>query len=187
MDDQITPKTKKQTTFLGRLAEAKARLQACIGGLDQAVLCDDLVTGDWTIKDILGHMVSWNQEFRANIAMILRGEHPGYHHEISEEDEFSAWNQYWIALKRDWPFERILAEVEGDYQEVVELIMSLKTGDYRKRGVTPWKQAARVKPAELTKEDTDSVETLVTFHWWHMNHHIGEIEEWRKKWESHQP
>lgn len=187
MDEKINPQTKKQTTFLQRLAKAKARLQACIGGLDQAVLCDQPVTDDWTIKDILGHLVSWNQEFRANIAMILQGEHPGYHHEISEEDEFGAWNQQWVAQKRDWPLERILAEVEQDYQQAVDLIMGLKPEDYPKRGVTPWKQAARLKPAEITQKDTDSVETLVTLHWHHMNHHIGEIEEWREQWESHQP
>jgi hypothetical protein len=35
------------------------------------VLCDQQIVGFWTIKDILGHLVSWNREFRDNIAMIL--------------------------------------------------------------------------------------------------------------------
>jgi hypothetical protein len=33
----------------------------------------------------------------------------------------------------------------------------------------------------LAKEDTDSVETLVTFHWRHMNQHARELEKWRKQ------
>jgi hypothetical protein len=66
----------------------------------------------------------------------------------------------------------------------VKLILKLKAEEYRKRGVTPWKVAAKKKPAVLTKEDTDTVETLVTFHWRHMNEHIGEIEAWRKRREN---
>ena len=106
---------------------------------------------DWTIKDILGHIISWNEEFRANIEMILRGEHPGYHHVIHGGDNFSDWNSRSIAEKRAYPLERILAEVERDYQEALALIERLKVGDYRKRDVTPWMQAAQERQAVLKK------------------------------------
>jgi hypothetical protein len=181
MTRQSDKKTKRQKVFLRRLAEAKARLTISIEGLDEATICREPVVDDWTIKDILGHIVSWNEEFRANIAMILKGEHPGYDHEISEEDNFSRWNRQWIGKKRSYSLEQIIADVERDYQEAVALIEGLKTDEYRKRGVTPWKNAATKKPEELTKEDTDTVETLVTFHWRHMNEHIREIEMWRRK------
>ncbi|MEW5873518.1 MAG: DinB family protein [Chloroflexota bacterium] len=173
--------SKRQIAFLRRLAAAKERLAESIKGLDEFTLCNQPVLGDWTTKDILGHIVSWNEEFRANIEMILQGKHPGYDHAINGKDNFSAWNQQWILQKRSYPLDRILAEVERDYQEAVELIKSLKTGNYRKRGVTPWKEAAETRPTELGKEDTDTVETLVTYHWRHMNQHIGEIEAWRKR------
>ena len=173
--------TKRQMAFLRRLADTRERLQTAIDGLDQASLCSEYVMGDWTIKDILGHMVSWNEEFRANIAMILRDEHPGYEYEISGKDDFNAWNQKLIAQKRNWTLDRILSGLERDYQEALELIMILEASDFKKRGVTPWKDAALKKPETLTKGDTDSVETLVTFHWRHMNQHILDIEKWRQQ------
>ena len=181
MTGQSDKRSKRQEAFLRRLAEAKERLASSIEGLDEAAICQELVTDDWNIKDILGHIVSWNEEFRANIAVILQGEHPGYDHVIRHEDNFSEWNQQWIIKKREYSLDRVMADVARDYQEAMALIERLTPEEYRKRGVTPWKEAAAKKPEELTKEDTDTVEALVTYHWRHMNEHIGEIERWRKK------
>lgn len=184
MTGQSDKKSKRQTAFLRRLTETKERLTVSIKGLDEITLSQEPVVDDWTIKDILGHIVSWNEEFRANIAKILQGDHPGYDHEISGKDNFSAWNQHWIVKKRGYSLDEIMTDLERDYQEAVELIEGLEVEEYRKRGVTPWKDAAVKRPGELTKDDTDTVETLVTFHWRHMNEHIREIEAWKQKRES---
>jgi hypothetical protein len=152
------PKEKnsaKQTVSLQRLAEAKERLEIAIEGLDHDDMCTEHVVGEWTVKDILGHIVSWNQEFRANIEAIRNGKHPGDDHRISEEDDFSRSNQAWYAEKRDWSLDRILIEAENDYTAAVDIIMKLTPKELRLRGVTPWKDAAFSRPRELTKLDTD--------------------------------
>lgn len=77
MANPIDNKTKRQSAFLQRLTDAKERLQASIEGLDETTICTQPVIGEWTIKDILGHIVTWNEEFRANILMILQDELPG--------------------------------------------------------------------------------------------------------------
>jgi uncharacterized damage-inducible protein DinB len=181
MNEHDHPKTARQTAFLRRLTQAKERLLLAIEDLDPAILTTERVVGEWTIKDLLGHIVVWNEEFRVSIEMILAGKHPGYDHQISEEDDFGSWNQQIIERKRNWSIEHILADLERDYQEAVDLILRLQPEDYRKRGVTPWKQAATGNTKTLAKEDTDSVETLVTFHWRHMNQHAHQIEKWRKQ------
>jgi uncharacterized protein (TIGR03083 family) len=172
--------SKRQKIFLERLTQARDSLLAVIEGLDDETLSTEKVMDGWTVKDILGHIVSWNEEFRANIAAILDGQHPGYDHQISGESDFSDSNQAWAAAKKDWPYERVRADIDRDYQEAMELIRSLKPADFRKRGVTPWKPAAVEEPRELTNRDTDSVETLVTFHWRHMNMHTRELATWRR-------
>jgi hypothetical protein len=167
--------------LLQRLADAKDRLLNSITGLDPAALCTENVVGDWTVKDILGHIVSWDREFRADIKMILQDQHPGYEHRISGNDDFNQWNQHEIARKRNWAWRRIRADLNRDYQEAVQLITRLKPQDFRKRGITPWKRAAVEKPAVPTTADTDSVETLITFQWRHSNQHARMIERWRKQ------
>jgi hypothetical protein len=181
MSELRDSKTARQAAFLQRLIQAKDRLLLAIEGLDQLTLSNECVVGDWTIKDVLGHIISWNVEFRANIEMILQDKHPGYDHQISEEDDFGNWNQQWIDQKRDWSVERILVDLDRDFHEAVQLILRLQPEDFRKRGVTPWKQGVMKNTKVLAKEDTDSVETLVTFHWRHMNQHARELEKWRKQ------
>ena len=174
----------RQELYLGRLSEAKERLKAVIHGLAPNVLCEEEVLAGWTVKDLLGHIVSWNEEFRANIEDILAGRHPGYDHQISGEANFSASNQVWVEGKRSLPLQKILDDLERDYDEAARLIKSLKPQQMRLRGVTPWKTATLSKPTEPGKQDTDSVATLITFHWRHMNEHCQQIEQWRKGWEA---
>jgi hypothetical protein len=171
--------SKRQKAFLERLAQSRSDLLAVIDGLDVNTLTTEPVIGDWTVKDVLGHLVSWNDEFRSNIKAILAGQHPGYDHQISIKNDFNNSNQLWIKRKRGWKYERIRADIDRDYEEAVALILNLQPGDFRKRGVTPWKTAAIQRPAELSRDDTDSVETLVTYHWRHTNSHIRDLQVWR--------
>ena len=172
---------RRQELFLQRLEGAKERLLKVIADLDEATLTGEHIVGDWTVKDILGHLVSWDEEFRADIQAIIRGEHPGYMRLISGEDDFSQWNEGWRAQKRLWSWERLYTDLERDFLEARQLILCLRPQDYRKRGVTPWKRAAFIKPVALTAADTDSVETLVTFHWRHINQHTRMIEQWKRR------
>jgi hypothetical protein len=173
--------TPRQIRSLQRLTEARDRLLNAIAGLDETTLTTEHILDGWTIKDLLGHIVSWNDEFRANIETILLGKHPGYDHSISGADDFSQWNDHWVAQKRDWSWQRIRSDLDRDYQEACDLVRRLQPKDFRQRGVTPWKRAAMEKPAALETLDTDSVETLVNYHWRHINQHARTIEKWRKK------
>lgn len=99
--------TRRQAVCLQRLSEAKARLLTAIAGLETAALCDEPVTGEWTTKDIFGHLASWNEEFRADIQMILQGLHPGYERRISGEDDFDGWNLVSLTRSAATPVRKI--------------------------------------------------------------------------------
>jgi hypothetical protein len=175
------PQTPRQKLYLARLAAAKERLLAALEGLNEQTLTTEPVVGDWTVKDMLGHIVSWNDEFRREIKLILEGNHPGYELVISGADDFAGWNQHCINKKRGRSWAQMMDDLEQDFDWAAQLILALSPLDYRQRGVTPWKQAALTRPAAPTREDTDSVDTLVTFHWRHSNQHVRMIERWRKQ------
>jgi hypothetical protein len=178
MNENLTPRQKQ---FLQRLDDAHQRILVCCERLDEETLCTEPVIGEWTVKDIIGHLVSWDEEFRTEIREILEGQHPGLMRQISGEDDFDAWNQEQIARKKMWSWEQMMADFERDMAEAAELILSLHPEDYRKRGVPAWKKPIVEEPELLRKDDTDSVETLVTFQWRHINAHAKDIERWRRK------
>ena len=173
--------TARQKACLQRLGDARDRLHTSIAGVEEGILSSEPVVDEWTVKDLIGHMISWNREFRLNIADILQGKHPGYDHKIPDTNDFAESNQAWIESKKDWTFEKMLDDLEQDFNDAVDLILNLTPKELRLRGVTPWKDAADTKPAEPTTRETDSVETLINYHWRHMNMHTKQIEKWREK------
>jgi hypothetical protein len=173
--------TPRQRQFLQRLEDAHQRILACIDGLDEPTLCNQVVAGEWTVKDILGHLVSWDEEFRLEIKEILAGQHPGLLRRISGEDDFATWNRQNYEVKRDWSWERILADFERDIAEAADLILSLTPADYRQRGLPAWKKPPPTDPKLLLPENTASVASIITWHWRHINEHAREIERWRGK------
>ena len=179
------PTTPRQKLYLARLAAAKERLLTVLEGLDEKALISEPVVGDWTVKDMLGHIVSWDEQFRREITLILAGKHPGYELVISGADDFAGWNQHWIEEKRNWSWAQMMADVAQDFEQAAHLILALSPQEFRQRGVTPWKQAALSRPAFPSREDTDSVDTLISFHWRHINQHVHMIENWKKH--AHQP
>lgn len=177
MNTDITPRQKQ---FLQRLNDAHQRLLASIAGLDEDTLCTVPVAGEWTIKDIFGHLVSWDDEFRREIREILAGRHPGLEDPIPEVDDFTDWNQRQAADKKVWSWAAMLADFERDMAEAAKMILSLSPADYRRRGVPAWKQPAAGDPEALRMEDTESVASIITWHWRHLHEHAREIERWRQ-------
>jgi hypothetical protein len=141
----------------------------------------ETITGDWTAKDLFGHITSWNREFRACIRAIRQGEHPGLQRCISGDNDFEQWNEHWIAEKRGWSWSRMRADLDRDYQEAVKLIVALEPCELRKRGITPWQRAAENRPAGPLTDEIESVETLISYHWRHMNQHARMIERWSRQ------
>jgi uncharacterized damage-inducible protein DinB len=164
---------------LEQLESSRLRLQNAIRGLEPEVCASAPVEGYWTIKDILGHIVSWNDEFRREIEMILQGQHPGFEYIISFENDYRDWNQQQYERKRGWPWQRILDDLQRDHLEAVALVQRLEPEQYELRGVIPWSPAARERPEEPSPGDTESIETLVSAHGWHAGGHIEAIMRWR--------
>src|SRR5690242_1709047 len=47
--------------LLAALADAQAQFDAAIAGLDEAALVEPGVVGDWSVKDLIGHVAAWEQ------------------------------------------------------------------------------------------------------------------------------
>jgi hypothetical protein len=172
--------TARQLTFLRRLVEAEQRLRTACSDLSLTTLDTEPVVGSWTTKDVVGHVISWNTALRLAIQAVLDNQPPGYGPRIDPANGFDEWNQAHIARMRRWTWRRMEAALARDYREAEALILRLQPGDFRRRGVTPWKQPAQGTIATPTAADTETVETLISYHWRHAHEHARQIEQWRK-------
>ncbi len=80
--------------------------------------------GDWSAKDLLGHMALWEELALATIDPWLRDERPRLEERFfdGDVDALNAWNE---ERKRDWPLERIRTEADEMHAQLLGAIERL--------------------------------------------------------------
>jgi len=62
--------------LLKRLDKAWEELKASYAGLSDSELMEPGVTGDWSVRDIIAHVTSWEEEALTHLSTILAGGKP---------------------------------------------------------------------------------------------------------------
>jgi uncharacterized damage-inducible protein DinB len=107
--------------LLSELTAERERFLQAIDGLTEDEMTRPDVVGDWSVKDILGHIASWEEA----AAYIVRGIAQGQHPDTTEYDDEDAWNAQQVARKRDWPLTRIRAELSAARRSLLDAIIAL--------------------------------------------------------------
>jgi hypothetical protein len=160
-----------QHRLMNSLEKARGSLLTSIEGLDESAP----VLGDWTVKDIIAHLVSWGDELRSEIREILIDLTPHYSYLISSDRDYDAWNRSQVAARKCLSLREMLGELERDYQETLDLVKWLAPGELQRRGVVPWRIEQLPPPKEVTPANSMSVADLVKLHIQHMEEHAEDI------------
>jgi len=124
--------TKEET--LARLAESRRALHQAIGGLSEKEMTQVQVEGMWTIKDVLGHIASWEE----TCLEPLRRYADGGPFEVEVIENYLIWNDEQAARKRDVPLDVILDELATIRQELIEAASRLSAGQWKQRVPFSW-------------------------------------------------
>ena len=108
-----------------RLAELLARLsaedlgrEATIGG------------GDWSAKDLIGHIAFWEEIALATIDPWLRGERPPIEETFTagDADALNAWNE---ERKRSWSLERVRSTSAETHRRLIAALDGMTQEEWR--------------------------------------------------------
>jgi hypothetical protein len=110
--------TKNQ--LLRRLHDSWIALQESYAGLAEEEMIRPGVTEAWSVKDILAHVTTWEEECLANLPVILRGEKPPRYVDLyGGIDQFNAQK---TAEKRDLSLAEVLAHLEDTHQRLIAYV-----------------------------------------------------------------
>jgi hypothetical protein len=168
-----------QGRLQNRLERAREALLTSIEGVDERTLTGTMVCGVWTVRDVLGHIISWGDELRSEIGEILIDPTPRYSYVISSDRGFEEWNRSQAAQKKSSSLREILADLDRDHAETVGLLERLAPDELGRRGVVPWRIEKLPPPEEVTPGNSMSVAALLETHIQHIEDHAGEIGRWR--------
>lgn len=103
--------TMKRQQLLKKLDTAWAEFKESYAGLPESQITGPRIRNDWTVKDILAHVTTWEEEALKHLPAIIAGETPPRY--SVQYGGLDAFNDLMTARKRDLS----LAEVERQLDE----------------------------------------------------------------------
>jgi len=152
--------SKEET--LARLAESRQALHQAIEGLNEEEMTQVQVEGVWTIKDVLGHIASWEETCLEPLQRYA----DGGPFEVEVIEDYLKWNDEQAVHKRDMPLDVILEELATIRQRMVDAASRLSASQWEQRVPFSWGGEGTI------------AEVLDVFYQ-HELEHVRSIQRWR--------
>ncbi len=107
-------------TLLKRLDEAWKAFKDAYAGLSEAELLESGVTKAWSIRDIVAHVTSWEEETLKHVPAMLEGRRPPRY--SVTYGGIDAFNALMTARRKELPLEEVFRQQEAVHRRVVDLI-----------------------------------------------------------------
>ena len=145
--------------LLTKLETAWKALQESYAGVRDSLMSEPGVVEDWSVKDILAHVTTWEEEALKYLPLILEGRTPPrYSVQYGGVDAFNALR---AEQKRDLPLPEVLRQLEDTHGRLVEYVRGVPEEQFTRE--TPFRHRLRL--------DTYS----------HYATHARGIREWRER------
>lgn len=152
--------------IVSELKYGRSILLESLEGLSKREMTEIPIYGDWTIKDVLAHIVGWDQRVLHTLPMILQdraSEVPGV--------EVEEYNQQSVAAWRDKSLAEVLAEIHTTHQQILDIITGIDHVEIDRR---------HERRGRIITIRSYVIDIMME----HERRHALEIEQWRKELED---
>ena len=115
--------------FLTRLDKEWQALKDSFSGLSETQLLIPGVSGNWSVKDILAHVTTWEEEALKYAPTILKGERPPRYSVMY--GGIDAFNARVTEQKRDLEIVEVLRQMTDTHQRLVEFIEGIPEEQFK--------------------------------------------------------
>jgi hypothetical protein len=144
--------------LLRRLESAYAAFEESFAGLPEAALLEPGVAGDWSVKDVLAHVSTWEEEALEHLPAIVAGATPPRY---AASGGIDAFNARMAERKRDLSLAEVRRLLEASHRRLIEYVRSVPEDQFA--GDTRFRRRLRL--------DT----------YGHYRLHADAIREWRAR------
>ena len=108
--------------LLKRVDEAWEAFNESYSGLSDAQLMEPGVTGTWSVRDILAHVTTWEEEALKHLPLILKGGTPPRY--SVQYGGIDAFNAHMTEQKRSLSLAEVRVQLSATHRRLVEFIQS---------------------------------------------------------------
>ncbi len=106
--------------LLNRLEKAWSAFRESYAGLSESELLEPGVTGAWSVRDILAHVTTWEEEALKYLPVILDGGRPPRY--SVAYGGINAFNALATERKKNLSLSEVLREADDAHNRIIELI-----------------------------------------------------------------
>jgi hypothetical protein len=94
--------------------------------------------GEWSVKDVLAHLIEWQRMFFVWYETGLRGENPAVPAAGYNWGKLPALNQKIFEAYRDVPLTEMIDTFHSEHRKTIDLVERLTQEELFTRGLFPW-------------------------------------------------
>jgi hypothetical protein len=148
-----------RTQLLARLEKAWRDFHESFAGLSDSQMMKSGVTGDWSVRDMLAHVTTWEREALKHLPTILKGGKPPRY--SVTHGGINGFNRIMTEQKRDLTLTDVRRELDDVHRQLIRFVESVPEEQFQTE--TPFRRRLRL--------DTYS----------HYPKHAEAIRRWRKQ------
>jgi len=148
-----------RTQLLARLEKAWQDFEESFANLSDSEMMKPGVTGGWSVRDILAHVTTWEQEALKHLPTILKGSKPPRY--SVTHGGINGFNRIMTEHKRDLTLTEVRRELDDIHCRLIRFIERVPENEFRTE--TPFRHRLRL--------DT----------YGHYPKHANAIEKWRER------
>jgi hypothetical protein len=118
----MPPDGGRTESLLRRLGSAYAAFEESFAGLPEAALLEPGVAGDWSVKDVLAHVSTWEEEALEHLPVIVAGRMPPRY---AASGGIDAFNARMAERKRDLSLAEVRRLLEASHRRLIEYVRSV--------------------------------------------------------------
>jgi uncharacterized protein (TIGR03083 family) len=109
--------------LLEKLDKAWSAIQESYAGLPESKLTEPGVAGDWSVKDILAHVTTWEEEALKYLPLILEGGRPPRYSTMY--GGIDAYNAQMTEQKRGLSLSEVLRQMDETHRRLIDYLQSV--------------------------------------------------------------
>lgn len=118
--------------LLHRVTQERGTVYHAVAFLPDEEMMRERAIGEWSIKDVLGHLAAWEDVMVGWIEQFARGERP-----TMDIDDVDGWNGQRVAERRSWSLAQVKDDLAQTRQRLVAVVAALPDEAFARSGPPP--------------------------------------------------
>ena len=134
------PRPTSKTDLLTAIDQERQALERQLEPLTPDQMIEPGIVGEWSVKDVLAHLIEWEQMVLSWHAAGLKGERPELPAPGFKWNQTPALNQQIFEKYRNRPLSEILEQFQASHKEILGVIKGLSNEALFTAGQFAWTQ-----------------------------------------------